>query len=334
VTEPKALRSLCSLFASRPGNLFLIDPKKSTYHPKLYCFYHDKSVEIISGSANLTSGGLTSNTEASVVFTVRDGHPILESIRQFKASLEGDSNQADAWNIGQYDARYRVFKKYRDRSVKEAADSINNQEKFSQVNLERLMQKLGEYQLDAGQQKSYRERTANYKKALTIIAKLCDDKIDSPEAFENLYGLLVGADGVGHLWHSGGLFRTRSQVTKNYKKVILLIRKLRDAKTAVPREVFEIGMKEKSGVQGLGVNILTEIMNTLAPDTFPILNKNQLEALRFLGHPKFKPPNSYEPADYELFSELQSNLKKRCNFKSFGKLDHFLNTVYWKSKGQ
>ncbi len=55
---------------------FILQPK-GVFHPKIYLFWNSAQWEALIGSANLTSGALTNNSEAMVLVTATDGNPML-----------------------------------------------------------------------------------------------------------------------------------------------------------------------------------------------------------------------------------------------------------------
>ena len=63
LTEPTAIKKLL-----RNGHkVYLTKKAKSTFHPKIYYFKHNNDISILTGSANITGGGLETNFEVSVL---------------------------------------------------------------------------------------------------------------------------------------------------------------------------------------------------------------------------------------------------------------------------
>ena len=70
LTEPKALHELRRLFQShQTSSLYLAkaDSINNIFHPKLYLFKSQNDCCVISGSANITQGGLIDNKETSII---------------------------------------------------------------------------------------------------------------------------------------------------------------------------------------------------------------------------------------------------------------------------
>ena len=61
ITEPNAIRTLFK----NGFNVNIVSVDKRSFHPKIYYFKQNKKINIIIGSANLTSGGLETNFETS-----------------------------------------------------------------------------------------------------------------------------------------------------------------------------------------------------------------------------------------------------------------------------
>ncbi len=66
--------------------------KNGVFHPKLFMFKNDNKGIIISGSANITKGGLISNQEVSLVSETKI------SSTDWKASLKSCTNCHASWS--------------------------------------------------------------------------------------------------------------------------------------------------------------------------------------------------------------------------------------------
>ena len=82
-------------------------------------------------------------------------------------------------------------------------------------------------------------------------------------------------------------------------------------------------------VKGLGVNVLTETLNTYSPNKCAVLNKNPLGSLSHLGFENFKRQESFNASDYEDYNGFIKEFAKSCEFKNLSQVDHFLNYIYW-----
>jgi HKD family nuclease len=87
LTEPAALRKLFN-----DGHTVHITKKeRTTYHPKIFYFKKDNTIDILIGSTNLTSGGLETNIEASFALTTTTNSEIENEFIEILASLRQHS---------------------------------------------------------------------------------------------------------------------------------------------------------------------------------------------------------------------------------------------------
>ena len=106
LTEPNALKNVIL----KGHNLFISKEKNSTYHPKIYYFRNKTSVSIITGSANLTSGGLVSNFESSILIETKTNSEIDKDFKNILQLIKNIAVQAvTTVEIGQYERDYISF---------------------------------------------------------------------------------------------------------------------------------------------------------------------------------------------------------------------------------
>lgn len=98
-----------------------------------------------------------------------------------------------------------------------------------------------------------------------------------------------------------------------------------------PETVFAVGIQHAVDIDGLGLNVLTEILNTYKPSKFAVLNRNPATSLAHLGFEEFKSfsKNSFTVEKYIRFNELIKEIADLCEFKELSEVDHFMNYVYW-----
>ena len=83
ITDPDALLRLHSLCKEGNGRLFVYKSKAGVFHPKIYASKGEK-YKVIVGSSNLTSGGLVSNTEASLYLSSKSKETFTDVKKMFK----------------------------------------------------------------------------------------------------------------------------------------------------------------------------------------------------------------------------------------------------------
>lgn len=332
LTEPKALWDLFELCeGSKKTSLMLCTQDNATFHPKLYCWIKGDAATVIIGSANLTGGGLKSNVELSVLHNVPKDSVLVKQVHSFVRKVEGSNRVFPATRIGlsQYQRKFEIFTKKRKAAEKEAKDEVS---KIYIFNEKKLGAYLSEYKSSKEEKADLKNKGENYKKARELLDSLIDNDISSKSKFIKIYEQLVGVKDNGSLWHSGGLFRSKNSVADNYKKFLILLKEVRKKINSLPEIVFEIGLQHALEINGLGLNVLTEILNTYKPSKFAVLNRNPATSLSHLGFEEFKSfsKKSFTVEKYMRFNSLIKELAGLCEFSELSEVDHFLNYVYWK----
>ena len=92
--------------AGNPRAELRLVTSKTSYHPKLYCFFTDTEATMIAGSANLTRGGLESNFEASLSVGARLADPVVQDLNQFRLRVHASSEKATEIGIAEYEKRF------------------------------------------------------------------------------------------------------------------------------------------------------------------------------------------------------------------------------------
>jgi hypothetical protein len=168
----------------------------------------------------------------------------------------------------------------------------------------------------------------NYARIPALLDRLMAVKTRAD--FLEVYEQLVGKSGQRGLWYSGNLFRNKNQVADGFLETCAMIRIVREHPEASATELFELGIPYVRRVTGLGVNVLTEVMNSYYPDRCPVLNNNSLSSLQRLATGDFPAdPQSFRAEDYERFTEILNYLRNLGGFESMGHVDHLLNFVYF-----
>jgi hypothetical protein len=212
--------------------------------------------------------------------------------------------------------------------VKEAEREAEKQIRLHSIDEDKLQQYLKEYLSSEKEQEDYKFRMRKYAHIPALLDHLMTAKTRA--GFLEVYEQLVGKRGQPSRWHSGGLFRKKNQVADGFLETCAMIRKIREHPKASATELFELGLPHVRRVTGLGVNVLTEVMNSYYRDQCPVLNNRSLTSLRHLAIGRFPEPQSFDVEDYKRFTEILVYLRDLCGFKSMGHVDHFLSFVYSK----
>jgi hypothetical protein len=300
-----------------------------TFHPKLYCFFTPSAVRLVAGSANLTGGGMETNLEVSVSIRSSDSDPIADQIRKLRKQTQEIAHEATELRIRQYERTFRITEKQRKAASKAAADEIRQ---IENIDPEKIQMYLDRYRRSSKGQVDFANRQNNYRQARKELDRICDEKIKSKAQFLRLYSALVGNRGQGSLFWSNGLFRYKNKVAENWRMVVKMIRAIRANLTLPDDRMFALASTHADRVNGLGVNVITEILNTYAPRKFSVLNANPVTSLQYFGIHPFKAPNAFTPEDYVSYNAILRDLRDTGKLASFAQVDHFLNFVYQRLK--
>ncbi len=176
------------------------------------------------------------------------------------------------------------------------------------------------------------KKRANYQLAKELLDDLTPDKVKSKTKFLEVYERLVGAKDKQGLWHSRGLFRSKNIVAEKYELFLQLLSAVREKIKDSPDVVLEVGLNHARNINGLGPNVLTEIMNTYSPENFAVFNNNPVSSLAYLGFENFGSleKKNFLGQKYLKFNKLIWELSQLCGFVDLSQVDHFLNFVYEK----
>lgn len=334
-TEPSALKAIYSLSENYYNCQLLVKEQNnnSTFHPKLYCFKHGEKRTVLIGSANFTKGAFESNFELSINETFRIDSEENKELQLLINNLKNKCKKYSNIDISNYARKFQIYQRnenYAKRKSKNEADSL------FQLNKYRISKYLNNYKQDAKEKDDLKLRNHNYENAKDILEKIRTQDLTKSEFF-NYYEKLVGRAGEKSLWHSGSIFRGKDSVKNYYREFKVMLNEIVDNISDTPTEIlakmekyYRKGRNEK--IDGLGPNIMTEILNTYAPDKFPVLNQNPLTSVKFLGFEEFPHSQNFKPKNYNDFAVLLSGIMNGYDFKSLGQVDHFLNYIYWQIK--
>jgi HKD family nuclease len=331
LTEPNALYELHRLFEKHPSSkLYLAkaESANSIFHPKFFLFRKGDKCVVISGSANMTSGGLTSNTELSVqVDTTTQSDLWKDSKMVFNRliSIE-NADVASLMEIAKYESFYESQKKHH-REAKAIPKTSKRQREFSYGNLKSHFERFDK----AERETIYRDKMQDYREAKKVLDAVADDDQLTKKIFESHLFRLVGESGQKGLWHSGSMGRLKTSVVRDYREFSSLVRYIRSNKSKSPAFLFENAQKLIKAIDGAGVNYITEIMMTYNFESFANLNKNPLTVLIDVGGLHLKKTYAiYNGEDYALFCEIVTEIKKELGLRNMLEADSFFNDIYWK----
>jgi len=319
LTEPRALKQLMEL-AKEVGrkrlSVSLVMPRASAsaiFHPKYYRVTTGKRQWIVSGSANLTSGGLRDNAELSFAVSLPATTSFYKQCRSYERRLLRTEKHVplSPASLEAYEERRPSSRQHHD---------------FSIADREVLYKALERFRAQNGK-KGANKKSKNYKTYRSSIIRL--SKTGSSREFERLYTSLVGRGGG---FHSSGLDRNKGPAIKNYRRTSRHIRFLIDHLAESPDDLFRLHKKrlKKKPIKGFGTNTVTEILNALAPKRFAVVNRSSIDAMSQLSL-DLPAPINFKPDDYGIFCRLADNLCAECSLKDLSQLDFFFHTAFdWK----
>lgn len=317
ITEPSAIKKLLKA----EHTVYLTKKSKSTFHPKIYYFSKGNKISILTGSANLTGGGLDTNFEVSILIETNKGSDL---VKDFKSMIEDYSVNSTLilgeLQISQYERDYEAYKKKHNKADKEFKAESESTHRLDLSQLEKLVK---EY-IDDGGQEIFEKRTEYYKTAKKLLNKLSKDEIKSANDFLYYY------DDIAKAFHSSGLLRGKTIFAKKYKTIISIIKFIQQNKSSEPSFLFSKALSLVHKVERFGVNALTEIMNTYNPNKYSVANGRIIKSLSALGFPEFPEANNFNTDNYENYNNLMIEIAIACKFKDLGQVDHFLSSYYEK----
>lgn len=327
LTEPAALLDLYGFQKLGRLELFLFQQSSDTFHPKYYRFRSEAGVEVIAGSSNLTAGGLLKNIEASLAVQVEGDSDFSAECHEYESNLLSSPRckRADLLAIELYRRQYDAWHAAVMPAVEKAQAAIKTIGPKTVID-----SYLTAYRRDEKERLDLERRKRNYVQAEHVLRDIAKAAALDEEEFRQLYEKLVGAAGQKGLWHSGGLMRQKNFVISEHRRAQSFISEIAANIDRTPKEIFAFGSARREGITGLGPNVMTEILNALRPDQFPVLNNNPLTGLEELGYGSFPSPASFSPNDYERYTTALARLRDEAGFSDFGETDHFLNFIYWK----
>lgn len=329
-TEPEALRKLHQLSVKQTNLLIRFSlglNEQGTFHPKVFLVRNGRDADVISGSANITGGGLVTNEECSLWVQTKSTEDIYKETKKYLLGLTSDEYSEDLTLlvISKYETYFNKFKNIR-KTIKQSPEHKGELE-FNYTNLLKHLKAFDKEQrtnLQASKKRSYKEA----RKVLDEIAygnRLTEKK------FAGLLDELVGSAGGGRLWHSGSLYRHRRLVYPNYKKFKQLVRYAIENANSDPAVVYAHAKELVDQIAGAGPNYVAEILMTIRPKKFANLNQNPIKVLRKEAGVALKSSSgSFSGDDYSEYCSLVKEICKKLELEDMLEADTFFNEIYWK----
>lgn len=318
LTEPNAIRKL-----SHQGHIvFKTQKARTTFHPKIYYFRKGNSISLLTGSANLTGGGLETNFEISLLSETQVASTLDEDFKEMiKLFDESSIDFSNELLISQYESDYDRYTQKHKRADKEFKEELKNIYKFD---FSKLSQYIAEYKADKTVVDRFQVRVDQYKNAKRLLNESTRVSISSQKEFLNYY------DRIATSFHSSGLLRGKKTLAKKFKTILSIFKLVQENRNINPKLLFSKALPLVKEVDRYGINALTELMNTYNPKKYSVANGRTLKSLAQLNFPKFPSPNDFDAETYERYNNLIIAIAKTSQLENLGHVDHFLSWCYEK----
>tara|TARA_R110000868_G_scaffold244177_1_gene500330 strand:+ start:1023 stop:2228 length:1206 start_codon:yes stop_codon:yes gene_type:complete len=310
--------------------LLIEGPQKQrglTFHPKIYAFETQGKSVIIIGSANLTSGGLSNNYEASVI-TQEDGSRLIPKIDAYLDELKRrkELEVATSKKIKEYDERathYKILMTAAKRRFTEITSAnLPVTESLKNI-LQEMRRRTDENSFDS----QIERREKMHRAAKRELNALINAKISSKVTFLRYFDSLRGC------WHSGGLDRGKTIIAKKYILFQNTLKRLPKIAPLETEDAFNQLKIDFEKVPRAGINLMTELLGTLDNSKFAVMNRNSIRGVNLcstLKFPETPSKTNITGAEYKRFCEMANSIKKDLNLKNLSELDAVFNYLYWR----
>ena len=334
LTEPDTLKDLLALSKQHP-KLSILTAKpdaRSTFHPKSYLGVGASTARAMVGSANLTGGALGGNEEMSLAWDMKLDDPLLTALQEAFLGYRTSPRFEDLDEIvlAQYRRRFKIAEDARKRVEKEIVAS--DSDTFELAKLQALH---AEFSRDRNEANALEKRRRDRKAALTVqrkIAKMAAiEKLSGEDRanFKALFrDLVTSGDGHRHLWHSGDIHRRGQAALSKPAKTIALFSLAEEAAKLPPEEGYARMRAPAAKIDGIGINMVSEILCTFAPKRYAVFNGNTAEALRAVGAAAPKSVTLFSPEAYARVCGIVEAVRRRIGGEDLSDADAFLNWIY------
>ena len=111
------------------------------------------------------------------------------------------------------------------------------------------------------------------------------------------------------------------------------LKSISEVKNPNPEQGFGILQSHFIDIDGAGINLLTEILQTLDCNQFVVMNQNSISGLRmagFLNFPRNPSKITVQATQYSEFCQSADYVRRELGLSNFLELDALFNYVYWK----
>jgi HKD family nuclease len=328
ITDPELLRQLFKLSQRYSLRLYLSRLDRS-FHPKVYSFSYTGRSLVLVGSANLTSGGLESNFEASALIHDTAGalsknvSSCIDKLVEKKELVEAKANHIEEYV--RLHLLYHAFRGIADARFNETKDLDEGETK----SLEYFLREMKSDQSEKGFRAQIHIRSKCRVDALKKIKQLAALKKRGRRAFLIQYEQLLG------LLHSGGLHRGKKRIAEKADRFSQALAAVLRLKEPTAEQAYQVLLEHFKEIPRAGVNILTEILLALDSKKFAVMNQNAVSGLRMANISAFpaKPNKQNVSAkQYAEYCQLAARVRGNLGLRDFAELDALFNYAYWEQQ--
>lgn len=325
-TDPQVLRRLLSLSRSHDVEVFVGTTEGlCTFHPKLYRFDDGARIALVVGSANLTRGGLSHNYEVSTQVNLKHDGETLRYIGQLidgKEVVELTGPMLDEY--ARSHCAYHALRSLAEKRVRKALATLQPGVEALRAILDEM--KSGGTESEFLTQVEIRSRARG--KARGILRTIEMSNQLSRQDFLRAYDALTSG-----VWQSGGLHRSKTKIARRPSVFAQIVKMASNSSAKSVAEIFGDLRQLAERGEGVGPNILTEILQTFDNTRFPIMNQNSVAGMKlagFLDFPERPSRASVDGAMYAGFSKLADSIRHTLNLRNMSELDALFNYAYWR----
>jgi HKD family nuclease len=323
-TEPKLLKELLKLSEKHKNLSLFLSTDECVFHPKVYAFKTPRANYVVTGSANLTSGGLRTNNENSLLVNSSEiRKSVLKQINQLIKNNKIIKATKD--NINEYEEKYNIYKVRKDYFERKANEAIQNPVEGDFETLEAildLMKQRGNFEEDVAHRIESRDSAINQ---LNLIAR---ERNINAQSFIRLYEPLI--QGENHYWHSGLLYFNKNEIAINAGLFQAALRAVKRLNNPTLQEAYSTLHTRFNNISGAGVNVITEILHTIDNTRFAVMNKNSVSGMSRANYLFRNTAMNYVDCDiYQRFCDNAQNIREALNLNNFTELDALFNYAYW-----
>lgn len=325
-TSPALLRKLFGLGKKYQGLSLYVSNTSATFHPKIYGFSGPNGSTVIIGSANLTSGGLRDNYEASAEIDDPSG-AIISSVIEYVDDLIDNEELVPATqpSIDEYAHRYAIYQAQQ-RLASRRAELAMASTNLNTDLLRDILTLMQQDESENGFASQTRTRAKSRKAAALKISEIASMEKLSRKSFVDHYEQLICH------FHSGGLHRGKNIIAENAQRFSVALRAIIQGKHLAPHDAYQILLDHFTHIPKAGVNVITEILLALDCKRFAVMNQNAVSGLnmanirQFPSRPTKATVNAQRYADYCQQVDI---LRRNLGLRDFVELDALFNYAYW-----